>query len=197
MATADDILKSLTIPPVRWEKPVIIAVMGLPGTGKSTVAQHLADLYPMIVLSTDALRLKFGFASGPETLEVMHTVIARLMPRKRAIIIDGVYLDRKSRIEHTTTLAEQHDAYYRLIHTIASQTVIDKRLKARIDNPDATKKAEKFVITPEHFARIKSYFEPPAPDEPVLTVNTSKDDDALSDQLEPLAERLYAIHPGV
>lgn len=192
MPTADDILNELTVPPVRWKKPVLLGICGLPATGKTTVAEHLASLYPMVVLSTDAIRLKHGFASGPETLEVICAVTDKLLARNRAVVIDGVYLDIAGRTK-TQTLADKHEAFYRIIHTIATQALIDERLQARMDAPQATEKSGKFVITPEHFQRIKSYFQPPTRDEPALVVDTS--DNEVANELEPLSERLYALHP--
>ncbi len=192
MPTADDILNELTIPPVRWKKPVLLGICGLPATGKTTVAEHLARLYPVVVLSTEAIRLKYDFASDPETLEVICAVADKLLARDRAVVIDGVYLNIAGRAT-TQALADKHEAFYRVIHTIATPALIEERLQARMDAPEATEKSGKFVITPEHFQRIKGSFQPPTRDEPALVVDTS--DNEVANELEPLSERLYALHP--
>lgn len=171
---------------------MLLGILGLPATGKTTVADHLTRLYPVVVLSTDAIRLQYGFNSGPETLAVLCEVADKLLARNRGVVIDGIYLDVAGRTK-TQALADKHDAFYRIIHTVATQTLIDERLQARIDAPEATAEAGKFVITPEHFQRIKSYFQPPTPDEPALVADTS--DNEIADELEPLSERLYALHP--
>lgn len=69
---------------VPWRAPLLIGLFGLPGAGKTTVARWLAARYPLVVLATDALRLRHGLPSGPATIDAMYEVAAALLPRRAA-----------------------------------------------------------------------------------------------------------------
>ena len=65
------VLSNLTLPVERWVKPVLIGIFGVPGAGKTEVARYLSHRHPLLILSTDALRLQYGFESGLVTRQVM------------------------------------------------------------------------------------------------------------------------------
>jgi hypothetical protein len=69
MATplANTIISDLKIPKMRWKTPVIIGIFGVPCAGKTQVAHYLTDHHPLLRLTTDELRLRYGFDSGPDT----------------------------------------------------------------------------------------------------------------------------------
>jgi predicted kinase len=181
------VLADLIMPPARWGTPTLMAIFGVPGAGKSEVARNLAHHHPLLVLSTDALRLRYGFESGLVTRRVMDQVAAQLLPQRISIIFDGIHLARKDR-QAVKELAEAHQAKAYLIYVVAEPDVIEQRLQARMQMPERVAAEGKFVITPEHFARIVSYLELPTADEALIIVDTSHN--TLDDQLDQLNQQL-------
>jgi predicted kinase len=152
---------------------VLVSLFGLPGAGKTTLAQQLAARYPFLLLSTDRLRLHYGFQSGPATLAVMFQVADELLPQRMGLIFDGIHLQRQSR-EAVRRLAERHQATLFFVFATAPLAVLEQRLPARVANPAETTAAGKFVITREHFLRIVSYLEPPDPvEQDVFMIDTA------------------------
>ena len=87
--------------------------------------------------------------------------------------------------------ARAHDAHLELIYTVAEEKIIRQRLDARTRDGDQTRREGKFVITPEHFARIASFLEPPEPYDGVVKVDTTNGE--ITPQLEPLVRHLEAL----
>lgn len=189
-----DILKQLDTPFVAWRVPVLIGVFGLPGTGKTEITRWLAARYPLIALSTDAIRLRYQLPSGPATLDVMYEVAAELWPRNAGIIFDGIHMRRDDRAR-LQAFAEQHHAHSGLIYTTAEPKIIEERLVARQNNMKQTVAEGKFVITPSHFARIASWLDVPEAEEAVWQIDTSAG--RFTDQLTRFTSWLdmYAERP--
>lgn len=158
---------------VPWRAPLLIGLFGLPGAGKTTVAQVLAAHYPLVVLSTDALRLRHGLPSGPATIDVLYEVAAALLPRRAAVLFDGIHPGRHDR-DRLRAFADTHAAMSALLYVTAERATIAERLAARRDNATQTIADGKFVITPAHFARIAGWLEPPDPEEEVWTIDTTR-----------------------
>lgn len=167
------ILADVTLPSRSWRAPVLIALFGLPGTGKTWTARALASRYPLVTLSTDALRLRHGLPSGPATLAVMYEVTGALLTRKVGVLFDGIHLGRRDR-DAVRQFARRHGAQAGLVYTTADRVTIEERLEARRRRPEQTTGEGKFVIAPEHFASIAAYLEPPTADEAVWRVDTSR-----------------------
>jgi predicted kinase len=180
----------LTIPATGWRQSVLIALFGLPCSGKTEITQYLASRLPLIALSTDEIRQHLGLPSGPATHAVMYEAASVLLPQKVGIVWDGIHSGRQNRVQ-MREFASHHDAYLELIYTVASPEVIRRRLDDRIRAPDKTATEGKFVITPEHFARIARYLEPPTPDEGVQVIDTT--DGAIEDQIRPTLKRLEEL----
>jgi len=98
-AIVDAIAGALPALSDQWSKPFLIGIFGLPGTGKTELARWLSLPYPLIVLSTDALRLHYQLGSGPATHEVMYGVAAKLLPRNTGLIFDGMHMGRINRTQ--------------------------------------------------------------------------------------------------
>lgn len=176
MATpsAQALISDLKIPNTAWKMPVVIAIFGLPCAGKTQVAQYLADRHPLLRLTTDVLRLKYGFASGPDTLAMMFQIADNLLPQKISIMFDGIHPRAQNRAE-VRALANRHAAGSHIIFVTAEQGVITQRLQERLEQPEETVAAGKFIITPEHFDRLAGYLELPAETETdVVTVDTTE-----------------------
>jgi predicted kinase len=185
--TTSKVLAALTLPSSAWRRPLLIAITGLPCTGKTEIAAYLAAHLPLIVLSTDAIRRTYHLPSGPSAHAVMYDVAALLFRDGIGVIFDGIHLARRNRDE-ARAFAHRHGAQFELIYTTATQAVVAQRLQARRAAPADTAAAGKFVITPDHFEQIRQYLEVPTADEAVWTVDTSEH--KTGELLAPLQERL-------
>jgi predicted kinase len=156
-SVAADLLASLNPPRERWQRPVLVGIFGLPGAGKTEAAGWLAGRLPLVLLTTDAVRLRYGLPSGPAAHAVMAAVAATLLPSGMGVIFDGIHLARRDRLAFRE-LARRHQADSALLHVTARPGVIAERLAARLSAPDRTAAEGKYVITADHFARIAAYF---------------------------------------
>ena len=179
---------------VRWREPVLVGVMGLPCTGKTELSTRLAARFPLVVLATDQIRLAHDLPSGPATHDVMRSVASVLLRRRISVIFDGIHLGTSHR-ESLRDFADAHAARFELIYAIAAGCVIAARLKAREASPAESSASGKFVISPEHFDRIRHYLEPPTGAESAWTIDTS-DPDELAGQLAPLEDHLQNLFVG-
>lgn len=179
-----------TIPSGQWRRPLLIAVSGLPCTGKTEVARYLARRFPLVLIETDATRLRYGLSSGPVTHEVIREAATMLLPRFASIVWDVIHLGRRDR-DRVRRFAVDQDAHIEIIFTTASDDVVRERLNARLAAPEATTADGKYVITPDQFSTIAAYLEPPGSDEQVTSVDTST---GLQDEhFVPLFARLQAL----
>jgi predicted kinase len=155
-----------------WRRPVLVALTGLPGSGKTELARYLAQHFPLTNLSTDAIRLQFGLTSGPATHAVISEVAAALLPHRGGVLWDGIHPTRKHRDE-VREFAARLGAHVEVVYAVADDALIRERLRARAAAPDEAARDGKFVITPEHFERIAAWAESPARDESVRLVDTT------------------------
>jgi predicted kinase len=167
-----ELIDDLRLSPHRWQQPVLIGLFGVPCSGKSEIAHRLADCLPLVLLTTDAIRLRYGLPSGPATHAVMYEAAKILLRQRIGIVWDGLHLARAARDRFRSFAEEQH-ATCILIYATASDQIVQQRLDARLAHPDETAAVGKFVITPEHFQRIVSYLEPPLAKEDVVTIDTT------------------------
>jgi predicted kinase len=189
LAVIERVLSELVIPSTRWSTPVLIGIFGVPCAGKTEVARYLEHRYPLLVLSTDALRLRYGFESGIDTRQVMDQVAAQLLPQQVSIVFDGIHLRRKDR-QAVRQLADAHQVDVYLIYVVADADLVEQRLQARMQRAAEVTAEGKFIIPPEHFNRIVSYLEPPTPNEATIVVDTSHDQwDEQLDSLNQLLQR--------
>ena len=187
-ALADRVLAELPAHAGRWRQPVLVALWGLPGTGKSALAAALAEQLPLTLLSTDALRLRHGLPSGPATHELIYAAAARLLSQRGGVLWDGIHSTRAHRAA-VRAFAGRHAAHLELVRTTAADAAIRERLAGRAATPEQTTAEGKFVVTPEKLAQFVAWLQPLGPDEPPgLEIDTTEGTpDALA---APLVARL-------
>jgi predicted kinase len=168
----DQILTDLEYPDTKWEQPCLIATFGFPCAGKTATAAKLSSRYPFVCLTTDVIRLTYGFSSGPETLKSMKTVSKKLLSQRYSVIFDGIHMMKKNR-DDLRDFGRVNNAQVQFIHVYADEDVIKQRLHQRIENPENTEQQGKYIITDEHFERIISYYEKPEDEDDVIDVDTS------------------------
>jgi hypothetical protein len=150
-------------------KPSIIAVAGLSGTGKTSVARGIAEELGLRVISSDAVRKSlFGCANHPSrygegiyTAEASRLTYQKLMEQGRTflkqdkgVILDATFQRAKDR-SRLREMAVTNGAKWRLIECQTPSDVIHQRLDRRNTLKDVLSDA-----TWETYLRQRDEFDP-------------------------------------
>ena len=137
---ADLLLAGLDPLPDSLDRPVLVVVSGLPGSGKSFFSRSLARQFPLAVLETDSLRQSliarptYSAEESHRLFAAIHLLIERLLRGGVPLLLDATNLVERHR-EILYHLAEQSGAKLILIQTRAPPEVALRRLRARGDRP--------------------------------------------------------------
>lgn len=154
----------------RATTPTVVVVCGLPGVGKTTVAEDVADRVDGRVVRTDVVR-KDLFPDPDYTPEESRQVYAELFDRARetvergrSVVLDGTFKDAGLR-DRAVELSESLDAEFRLVKVECDEPVVRERIRSREgDESDAD-----FEV----HAMFRDRFDPIAADH--VTVDNSGD----------------------
>lgn len=159
---------------------MLIAMAGLPGTGKSTLAHHIADALPAIVLDKDVIRaalfpppwIEYTTEQDDFCMSIMFQVSTYLHRKHphQPIILDGRTFSRHYQVMALKRFAEELQTPLKIIECICSDETARQRLEAAASGP------EKHLAKNRNYAlylQIKARFEPI--NEPKLVVNTDED----------------------
>lgn len=120
----------------------LVAVCGLPGVGKSTVARQVAERVGAEVLRTDVVRKELfddpGYTDA-ETAAVYDELLARAADHIAAgasVVLDATFKTRARR-EEVRDLAERLGAEFRLVHVVCEEAVVERRIAGREGVSDA------------------------------------------------------------
>lgn len=168
-------LEAMLLPlPEPRRRPLLVAVSGLPGSGKSQLSRRIAAEAPVAVLESDALR-KALFPeptySAPESsrlFRAVHALAAKLLRQRVAVILDATSLQEEHRWE-LRQVAERAGARLVLVWVEAPEVVVAERLRARVAyGPQGHSDADLEV-----YQRLKANAQEIR--EPHLRVDTSRD----------------------
>ncbi len=164
----------------------LLMMVGLPGTGKSSVVKSLQKFVPSVVISTDEVRSHlrrqptYTAAEMMLVYEVSYSVIETRLNQGQRVIFDASnYLAARRR--YLTNLATRCGAPTAICYVQASQEVIRRRLQQRNSSgrPD-------WDLSDADWSVYKWMVENQEPvSEPHQIVDTT------STQIDLLAERLY------
>lgn len=164
------------------EYPTVIAVAGLSGTGKTTIARAVAGELGLRVVSADSIRKSLftdtnlaGYGQGPYSTEANRITYQKMFEVGRALLKQdsGVVLDatlrRASDRTLATRMAEDLGACFRIVECRLKDDMIRARLDEREVRSDGLSDA-----TWETYLRQRSEFEPitDAPPSSHLMLNT-------------------------
>ena len=133
---AKQLIETLGQLPEPVAEPFLIAVSGLPGTGKSYFCRQLAQKLPAVILESDHLRRVLFPTPGYRATEsarlfrACHLLIERLLKRGIPLIFDATNLSEYYR-EHLYRIAERLDARLVLVRVEAPPQLVYQRLKGR------------------------------------------------------------------
>ncbi len=120
--------------------PVLIMLTGLPGTGKSHLAQRLAEVLPFAIIESDRVR-KILFPecqySGEESQWVhrtCHAVMDKLLEKGVRVIYDATNLHERHR-EQVYRLADGKEIRLIIVKVVTPQEVAADRLQSRHEAP--------------------------------------------------------------
>ena len=117
---------------------MLIIMTGLPGTGKSTLAQAIANALDAIVLDKDRVRaalfptdaIEYSTAQDDFCVDVMLQTDAYLCKREpaRPIILDGRTFSRRYQVEVVVEAAKQMQTPFKLIECVCRDATAFARL---------------------------------------------------------------------
>jgi predicted kinase len=157
---------------------MLILMAGLPGTGKSHVAQALSTVLDALVLSKDTARhalfspdkVEYSTAQDDYVIDVLletATSVWKKNPRK-VIILDGRTFSRESQRAHVIKFAEAAGHRWKIVECICPEALAKQRVAAG----DATHPAAN--RTPALYDEVKARWQPI--NEPHITVQTDECD---------------------
>ena len=159
---------------------MLIAMAGLPGTGKSTLAQNLADVYSGIVLNKDRIRaalfpialIEYSTRQDDFCMSIIFQVASYMLQNDPSlyVILDGRTFSRKYQVDALDQFAEEIKKPLNIIECICSDETAQKRLEKKV-----TMGAKHLAGNRDYhlYLTIKARFEPIR--EPKLVVNTDED----------------------
>jgi len=117
-------------------RPVLIMLSGLPGTGKSYLAQRLVEILPFVIIESDRVR-KILFPQCQYTSEesywvhrTCHALMTKLLRKGVRVIYDATNLYERHR-ELVYRLADREGAKLIIVKAVATEEVASERLHRR------------------------------------------------------------------
>lgn len=162
--------------------PVLVAVCGYPGVGKSTVAETLTGWLDATRLRTDAVRKELydePTYTSAESKIVYETVLSRARDHLEdgPVVVDASFADRRYRAQ-AERVARERGVPFRLVKVHCEQSVALGRIREREGISDADV---------EIYHHVKESFDPLGADR--ATVDNSGAWDQTVEQLRALSLR--------
>lgn len=117
-------------------RPVLVVVVGLPGSGKSHFSRLLSQRIPLAVLETDALRKAlfprptYSARESARLFRAVHLLIEDLLRRGVPVLLDATNLQEGHR-EYLYHIAEKEGARLIIVKVFAPEEVVRERLARR------------------------------------------------------------------
>ncbi len=118
-------------------EPALIAVSGLPGTGKSYFSRKLAERLPSLILESDALRKSlfptpnYSTEESARLFKAIHRLIEELLKKGISLILDATNLSEMHR-EYLYNIADHLQAKLILVRVEAPPELVRERLETRV-----------------------------------------------------------------
>jgi len=128
-------------------EPALIAVSGLPGTGKSYFCSRLAERLPFVILESDALRKalfsspSYSAKESSQLFRAIHLLVEGLLRRGISLILDATNLSERNR-EYLYSIVDRLDVKLVLVRVEAPAEVVRQRLENRLENTGSKSDAD-------------------------------------------------------
>jgi predicted kinase len=138
------------------DRPILIVIFGLPGTGKTTFATALSNQLGIKHFNTDIIRSLSGKSQqyDKENKALIYDEILKLtrleFEKGKSVIVDATFYKKKLR-KRFKVLAQKYDASVKWIEVCAGEEVVKKRVSKKRPYSEAD-----FAV----YQMIKSQFEP-------------------------------------
>jgi len=159
----------------------LIVVIGLQGTGKTTVAKKVTEMFNAVLLRTDVIRREL-FKERQYTLEETKRVYGEMFERARkslqegkTVVLDAMFVKEQERTQ-ARNIADGVGAQFQVVEVVCSEDVIKERIEAR--SGDASE------ATFEIYLKFKNLFEPVL--EEHITIDNSGSLEDIDTQLNKL-----------
>jgi adenylylsulfate kinase len=158
---------------------MLIAMAGLPGTGKSTLARGLAQELAAIVLDKDAVRAALFPASEIEystpqddlVVDIMLQVAGHLLRKdpERTVILDGRTFSRSYQVDAVRSFAKVAGVACVIVECVCSEETVRRRLQQDVAEGCHLAENRDYAM----YLSVKARAEPIA--EPKLVIDTGQD----------------------
>lgn len=167
---------------------MLILVTGLPGSGKSSVAQLLARGLNAVVLNSDIIRRELfpelRNYTPQETQEVIRETRTRteeLLRKGYIVILDALFTKQRPRNEYQK-FAQKIGVPCKIVHVMAPELDTETRMKLRQQKGNASE------ATFEYYLDRKPHFEPVSGEH--FIINNTGDFQELESQVTQLAKKI-------
>jgi predicted kinase len=117
---------------------LIVAMAGLPGTGKSTLARALAEKVPAVVLDKDSARaalfpsgeIEYSARQDDFVVGILFQVAEYYFQKDpgRVVILDGRTFSKKAQVDALVRYCQEHGRELKVIYCTCSEQVARARL---------------------------------------------------------------------
>ncbi len=185
------------------EKPLIVIMSGLVGTGKSTVAEALSRSFGFAVLSSDIIRKQLAGISATEhrfepfgggiyskdfnrkTYDEMFSLAKELVTQGQSVILDASFRKRQDRLQ-AGDLAKRINADFAVIECTLDETTVKRHLEQRLKGSTTSDgRWEIFEQQKEDFDKITEF-----PSSNHIILDTSQ---PMSNIIRMISERLFGV----
>jgi adenylylsulfate kinase len=145
---------------------MIVLMAGLPGTGKSALAEALAERLGGTVLSKDDIRhalfspryIEYTTEQDDFVMEVMLQAAERILQKypDRHVFLDGRTFSRGYQIEHVTIVADRLGQRWKILECVCADETVLARLETQANDGQHPAGNRTFAL----YLEIKQRFEP-------------------------------------
>jgi hypothetical protein len=185
------------------EKPLLLIMAGLVGTGKTTVAEALSRSLGLIIISSDVTRKKLagisptehrfeqfrgGIYSGDFTRKTYDEMLAQareLLSQGQSVILDASFKKRPDRLQ-AKSLTEETKADFAVVECLLDEETAKSRLEQRLKEGSVSDgRWEIFEQQKQDFDKITEF-----PSENHIILDTSQ---PMSNIIRIVSERLFSV----